>query len=98
MAHMVQPWGGRNSACSPSGGARPAQLLRSSRRGSPPWRCPAPLRLHLPAGNEFGAVHKPWESASIRFALTYPEIYEVPGGRLRRLLSACAPALFPLPC
>lgn len=27
-------------------------------------------------GNEFGAVHKPWDSAEIRFALTYPEIYE----------------------
>ena len=31
-------------------------------------------------GNEFGAVHKPWESADIRFALTYPEVYE---GRTR---------------
>ena len=27
-------------------------------------------------GNEFGAVHKPWEQADIRFALSYPEIYE----------------------
>ena len=27
-------------------------------------------------GNEFGSVHKPWEQAEIRFALTYPEIYE----------------------
>ena len=34
-------------------------------------------------GNEFGAVHKPWDSAEIRFALTYPEIYE--GAHLGRL-------------
>jgi hypothetical protein len=26
-------------------------------------------------GNELGAVHKPWESATVRCALTYPEIY-----------------------
>ncbi len=37
-------------------------------------------------GNEFGAVHKPWEQAEIRFALTYPEIYE---GR-RSPLAACS--------
>lgn len=37
------------------------------------------LCLLCSLGNEFGAVHKPWESADIRFALTYPEIYE--GGR-----------------
>jgi radical SAM family uncharacterized protein/radical SAM-linked protein len=28
-------------------------------------------------GNELGAAHKPWESASVRWVLTYPEIYEV---------------------
>jgi hypothetical protein len=28
-------------------------------------------------GNELGAVHKPWGSATVRWALTYPEIYEV---------------------
>ena len=28
-------------------------------------------------GNELGAVHKPWESAAIRWVLTYPEVYEV---------------------
>lgn len=49
-------------------------------RGSPLcWSCAecktAPMCLG--AGNEFGAVHKPWDSAEIRFALTYPEIYEV---------------------
>jgi hypothetical protein len=36
-------------------------------------------RLQSPArylGNEFGSVHKPWGDAEIRFALTYPEIYE----------------------
>ena len=37
-------------------------------------------RLQTPArymGNEFGAVHKDWDAASIRFCLTYPEVYEV---------------------
>ncbi len=28
-------------------------------------------------GNELGAIHKPWESAQVRWALTYPEVYEV---------------------
>lgn len=41
---------------------------------------PPAVALQSPArylGNEFGAVHKPWDSAEIRFSLTYPEIYEV---------------------
>jgi hypothetical protein len=36
-------------------------------------------KLQSPArylGNEFGSIHKAWDSANIRFALTYPEIYE----------------------
>lgn len=41
-------------------------------------------------GNEFGAVHKPWEQADIRFALTYPEIYEG-----RRRPPACLAPLHP---
>lgn len=28
-------------------------------------------------GNELGAVHKPWDTAKVRWVLTYPEIYEV---------------------
>ncbi|GAB4820873.1 hypothetical protein N2152v2_007919 [Parachlorella kessleri] len=47
------------------------------------------LRLQTPArylGNEFGAVHKPWGSASIRFALTYPEIYEVGASNLGHII------------
>lgn len=28
-------------------------------------------------GNEFGAVHKDWASARVRFSLTYPETYEI---------------------
>jgi hypothetical protein len=34
------------------------------------------LRLQSPArylGNEWGAVHKPWGDATVRFALAYPE-------------------------
>jgi len=33
-------------------------------------------------GNELGAQHKPWESARVRWALTYPEIYEVGASNL----------------
>jgi radical SAM family uncharacterized protein/radical SAM-linked protein len=38
------------------------------------------VKLNQPArylGNEFGSVHKPWDEAEIRFALTYPEEYSV---------------------
>lgn len=35
------------------------------------------LALQTPArylGNEWGAIHKPWASASIRFTMAYPEV------------------------
>lgn len=47
------------------------------------------LQLETPArylGNEFGAVHKPWASADIRFSLTYPEIYEVGASNLGHII------------
>lgn len=47
------------------------------------------LKLNKPArylGNEFGAVHKPWSHADIRFALTYPEIYEVGASNLGHII------------
>eukprot|EP00667_Euglena_gracilis_P002736 EG_transcript_2742 len=37
-------------------------------------------RLQSPVrylGNELGAVHKPWDSAEVRMAVSYPEVYEV---------------------
>ncbi|NEP17487.1 MAG: TIGR03960 family B12-binding radical SAM protein [Leptolyngbya sp. SIO4C1] len=37
-------------------------------------------------GNELGAVHKPWETASIRWVLTYPEIYEVGASNLGHII------------
>ena len=37
-------------------------------------------------GNERGAVHKPWEAASIRWALTYPEVYEVGASNLGHII------------
>eukprot|EP01023_Acetabularia_acetabulum_P064377 TRINITY_DN8307_c0_g1_i6.p1 TRINITY_DN8307_c0_g1~~TRINITY_DN8307_c0_g1_i6.p1 ORF type:complete len:1053 (+),score=178.71 TRINITY_DN8307_c0_g1_i6:266-3160(+) len=43
----------------------------------------APIRY---MGNEFGAVHKPWNSANVRFALTYPEIYEVGSSNLGHIV------------
>lgn len=37
-------------------------------------------------GNERGAVHKPWESASVRWVLTYPEVYEVGASNLGHII------------
>ncbi|NEP61246.1 MAG: DUF2344 domain-containing protein [Symploca sp. SIO2G7] len=37
-------------------------------------------------GNEVGAVHKPWESARVRWVLTYPEIYEVGASNLGHVI------------
>lgn len=37
-------------------------------------------------GNELGAVHKPWESAVVRWSLTYPEIYEVGASNLGHVI------------
>lgn len=37
-------------------------------------------------GNELGAVHKDWNSAVIRWVLTYPEIYEVGSSNLGHII------------
>lgn len=37
-------------------------------------------------GNELGAVHKPWAAANIRWALTYPEVYEVGASNLGHII------------
>ncbi|MBF2029014.1 MAG: TIGR03960 family B12-binding radical SAM protein [Oscillatoriales cyanobacterium C42_A2020_001] len=37
-------------------------------------------------GNELGAVHKPWEEASVRWSLTYPEVYEVGSSNLGHII------------
>ncbi|MBE9149056.1 TIGR03936 family radical SAM-associated protein [Coleofasciculus sp. LEGE 07092] len=37
-------------------------------------------------GNELGAVHKPWETARVRWVLTYPEIYEVGASNLGHII------------
>jgi radical SAM family uncharacterized protein/radical SAM-linked protein len=37
-------------------------------------------------GNEHGAVHKPWHNATVRWALTYPEIYEVGASNLGHII------------
>ena len=37
-------------------------------------------------GNERGAVHKPWQSADVRWVLTYPEIYEVGASNLGHII------------
>ncbi|MEA5462248.1 TIGR03960 family B12-binding radical SAM protein [Leptothoe sp. PORK10 BA2] len=37
-------------------------------------------------GNELGAVHKPWDSATIRWVLTYPEVYEVGASNLGHII------------
>ncbi|PSP18795.1 MAG: TIGR03960 family radical SAM protein [Cyanobacteria bacterium QS_8_64_29] len=37
-------------------------------------------------GNERGAQHKPWEQASVRWVLTYPELYEVGASNLGHVI------------
>ena len=37
-------------------------------------------------GNELGSVHKPWDSARIRWVLTYPEVYEVGASNLGHII------------
>lgn len=37
-------------------------------------------------GNELGAVHKPWETATVRWVLTYPEVYEVGASNLGHII------------
>lgn len=37
-------------------------------------------------GNELGAVHKAWESATVRWVLTYPEVYEVGASNLGHII------------
>ena len=37
-------------------------------------------------GNELGAVCKPWDSANLRWVLTYPEVYEVGASNLGHII------------
>lgn len=37
-------------------------------------------------GNELGSKHKDWESASVRWVLTYPEVYEVGASNLGHII------------
>ncbi|MGK7933788.1 MAG: radical SAM protein, partial [Microcystaceae cyanobacterium] len=37
-------------------------------------------------GNEKGAIHKPWEQATVRWVLTYPEIYELGASNLGHII------------
>lgn len=37
-------------------------------------------------GNELGAAHRPWDSAAVRWVLTYPEIYEVGASNLGHII------------
>ncbi|MGI2902421.1 TIGR03960 family B12-binding radical SAM protein [Tolypothrix sp. VBCCA 56010] len=37
-------------------------------------------------GNELGAVHKPWDTATTRWVLTYPEVYEVGASNLGHII------------
>ena len=45
--------------------------------------------IHKPArylGNELGAKHKDWETAKLRWVLTYPEVYEVGASNLGHII------------
>jgi radical SAM family uncharacterized protein/radical SAM-linked protein len=37
-------------------------------------------------GNELGAAHKPWNEATVRWVLTYPEVYEVGASNLGHII------------
>lgn len=37
-------------------------------------------------GNELGAVHKSWDTAQVRWVLTYPELYEVGASNLGHII------------
>ncbi|MEN9210139.1 MAG: TIGR03960 family B12-binding radical SAM protein, partial [Thermostichus sp. DG02_2_bins_29] len=37
-------------------------------------------------GKEFGAVHRPWDSAQVRWVLSYPELYEVGASNLGHII------------
>ena len=37
-------------------------------------------------GNELLAKHKPWDAATIRWVLTYPEVYEVGASNLGHII------------
>ena len=37
-------------------------------------------------GNEWGAIHKKWEDAQVRWVLTYPEVYEVGASNLGHII------------
>lgn len=47
---------------------------------------PEILRPARYLGNELGAVHKSWEGASVRWVLTYPEVYEVGASNLGHII------------
>lgn len=47
---------------------------------------PEILRPARYLGNELGAVHKPWDSATVRWSLTYPEVYEVGASNLGHII------------
>jgi hypothetical protein len=42
-------------------------------------------------GNELGAAHKPWQDATVRWVLTYPEIYEVGASNLGHIIHSQCP-------
>jgi hypothetical protein len=37
-------------------------------------------------GNEVGAIHKDWHSTTVRWVLTYPEVYEVGASNLGHII------------
>jgi hypothetical protein len=73
------------------GAEREAEVEKQLRSGAEVYGIPRDelIQLQTPArylGNEFGAVHKNWDDASIRFSLTYPEVYEVGASNLGHIV------------
>ncbi|MCS6959409.1 MAG: TIGR03960 family B12-binding radical SAM protein [Pseudanabaenaceae cyanobacterium SKYGB_i_bin29] len=51
-----------------------------------PLITPAIVKPARYLGNEYGAVHKSWDSAIVRWCLTYPEVYEVGASNLGHII------------
>jgi hypothetical protein len=73
------------------GAEREAEVEKQLRSGAEVYGIPRDelIKLQTPArylGNEFGAIHKNWDSASVRFSLTYPEVYEVGASNLGHIV------------
>jgi len=73
----------------PTGADRPVTSVRASVMPEGAVKRLLTPDIHRPArylGNELGAVHKDWNRATVRWVLTYPEVYEVGASNLGHII------------